>query len=123
MELPSRQCKPCRALGVPVSGSLATSGENRSTPLLCDHKGDEHAGPDDIEEMPVTGAVVDRPVTFMIVAVSRRLVDDETKKDYTAKNMQGMDKRERKRHPIDFCGTVALAEVSGEQIEHAEALN
>ncbi len=79
--------------------------------LLSHHKRDQHAGPDNVQKMPVAGAVINRPVAFVVVAVTKRLVDNEAKKDHPADHMKCVNEGKRETHPVDFHRTVGHAEV------------
>ena len=79
--------------------------------LLRHQKRDQHAGPDNVEEMPITGAVIDRPMTLMIITVASCLIDDPAEKNNAADHVQRVNEGKRERHSIDFGGSVDLTEM------------
>lgn len=61
--------------------------------------------------MPIAGAVIDWPMFFMIVFVTKRLSRHKCQKHHAAKHVQRMDERERERHSVNFGRSIRLAEV------------
>ncbi len=50
-------------------------------------KRDQHEGPNHVEEMPIASAVVDRPVSFVIVLAAKSLTSNVSQKDHPADHM------------------------------------
>ena len=48
---------------------------------------DQHADPDNVQKMPVARAVINGPMSLVIVSIPERLVDYETEKHHAAQNM------------------------------------
>lgn len=74
-------------------------------------KGDQHQHPDESQKVPVTGAIVHRPVSLMIVAAAVGLNDHKSQKAHPTDHVQGMDEGEGKSHSKNLGGTVAATEV------------
>ena len=62
--------------------------------LLGDQEGDQHAGPDNVEKMPIAGTMIDGPMTLVIIPVSACLKNDEAEEYHTAQNVKCMDERQ-----------------------------
>ena len=89
----------------------------RVGPSLLGHdKRNQHAGPYNVKKMPVTGAVIDRPMSFVIVTIAKRLIDHKTQKHHATQHVQCVNKRKCEGHAIDLHRAIGLTEVLNQQI-------